>query len=59
MIGFDAEENKIKHFRVDKILKICCLEAEREGRELFQKFDMADYSRKSFGMFGGKEQNVS
>ena len=58
MIGFDAEENKIKHFRVDKILKICCLEAEREGRELFQKFDMADYSRKSFGMFGGEEQCV-
>ncbi len=58
MIGFDAEENKIKHFRVDKMLKIYCLEAEREGRELFQKFDMADYSRKSFGMFGGEEQYV-
>ena len=58
MIGFDAEENKIKHFRVDKMLKIRCLEKEREGRELFKQFDMAAYSRKSFGMFGGEEQYV-
>ena len=58
LIGFDEQEGKIKHFRVDKMLKISCLEKDREGRELFRKFDMADYSRKSFGMFGGEEQYV-
>jgi len=58
LIGYDAEEEKIKHFRVDKMLKIQCLEEEREGRELFVQFDMAAYSRKSFGMFGGKEEYV-
>ena len=31
---------------------------EREGKEHFQKLDMADYAKKSFGMFGGKEQTV-
>lgn len=58
MIGFDGEEKKIKHFRVDKMLKIGYLDEGREGRELFERFDMASYSRKSFGMFGGEEQYV-
>ena len=30
----------------------------REGKEFFEKFDMAAYARKSFGMFGGEEQYV-
>ena len=58
MIGYDGQEGKIKHFRVDKMLKIKCLEAEREGRELFARFDMGAYSRKSFGMYGGEEEYV-
>lgn len=58
MIGFDAKAGQIRHYRVDKMLKIGCLEESREGRELFEKFDMAAYARKSFGMFGGEEQYV-
>ena len=30
----------------------------REGKEHFKKLNMADYTKKSFGMFGGKEQTV-
>ena len=30
----------------------------REGKEHFKKLDMADYAKKSFGMFGSKEQKV-
>ena len=58
LIGFDSEENKIKHYRVDKMLKISYMEEAREGKEFFEKFDMAAYARKSFGMFGGEEQYV-
>lgn len=47
---------QIKHYRVDKMLKIQMSEEEREGKEWFRKLDMADYAKKSFGMFGGKEQ---
>ena len=43
MIGFDSEANKIKHFRVDKMLKSTCMEENREGKEFFDKFDMAVY----------------
>lgn len=58
LIGFDSRENKIKHFRVDKMLKICTTDEPREGKELFEGFDVANYTKKSFGMFGGEEQIV-
>lgn len=58
LVGYDSEAGKIKHYRVDKMLHMRIMENPREGKEHFQKLDMADYTRKSFGMFGGKEQNV-
>lgn len=58
LVGFDQKAGKIKHYRVDKMLHIRIMEEVREGKEHFQQLDMADYTRKSFGMFGGKEQNV-
>ena len=58
LVGFDSEAGLIKHFRVDKMLRIALSNETREGREHFKKLDMADYARKSFGMFGGEEETV-
>ena len=58
LIAYDSEENKIKHFRVDKMLNIAMTDEMREGKEMFEKFDIAVYSRKLFGMFDGEEQIV-
>lgn len=58
LVGYDSKVGQIKHYRVDKMLRIQMSEEDREGREHFKKLDMADYAKKSFGMFGGKEQNV-
>ena len=58
LVGFDSEAERIKHYRVDKMLKIRMSEEDRDGKEFFKKLDMADYARKSFGMFGGEEQTV-
>ncbi len=58
LIAYDAEAEKIKHYRVDKIRNIKIMEAKREGRELFRDFDMAAYGRRSFGMFGGEPVKV-
>ena len=58
MIGYDSDAGMIKHYRVDKMLHIKISEESREGKEHFKKLDMADYAKKSFGMFGGKEQTV-
>ena len=32
---------------------------KREGKEQFQHFDIAAYSKKTFGMFAGKEETVT
>lgn len=58
LVGYDSEAGEIRHYRVDKMLRIRMTEESREGKEYFQKLDMADYAKKSFGMFGGKEQDV-
>lgn len=59
LVGYDSEAGKIKHYRVDKMLHLRMTDEKREGREHFNKLDMADYAKKSFGMFGGKEQKVT
>lgn len=59
LIAHDTEVNKIKHFRVDKMGKIEILEDTlRTGNELFQQVDIAEYTNKTFGMFGGDTETV-
>lgn len=60
LIAHDAAENKIKHFRVDKMGGIQVLsDVKREGSALFERFDIADYTNKTFSMFGGREETVT
>lgn len=59
MIAYDSNEDKIKHFRVDKMLKIDITGKKREGRDRFEQFDMGIYEKKMFGMFTGEELNVT
>ena len=58
LIAFDEAAGIIKHFRVDKMLKIGLTDEERVGRDSFEDFDLAAFSRKTFGMFGGPDANV-
>jgi predicted DNA-binding transcriptional regulator YafY len=58
LIAFDSKANKIKHFRVDKMLHIESNGEAREGESSFNKFDMGAYAKKTFGMFVGEEKTV-
>lgn len=58
LVGYDSQADMIKHYRVDKMLKIKVESARREGRNKFEKIDMAAYAKKMFGMFDSEEQNV-
>lgn len=59
LVGFDSKADKIKHYRVDKMLKISVVDEMREGKEHFKQFNAADYARMNFAMFGGKEESVT
>lgn len=58
MIAHDEIEDKIKHYRVDKILKSECIDEPREGEDKFNEDDMAEYTQRRFGMFDGEEEDV-
>ncbi|MBQ4505372.1 MAG: WYL domain-containing protein [Firmicutes bacterium] len=60
LVAYDSEEQKIKHYRVDKMLKISLCEGDlREGRDSFDKNQLAGYSTKHFNMYGGDLQYVT
>lgn len=58
MVGYDSDAEMIKHFRVDKMLNIEITDQIRRGKERFEKFDLANYAKKVFGMFSGEERTV-
>ena len=58
LVAYDAKSGKIKHYRVDKMLKISCMDSAREGKEHFEKFNIPEYTKKNFGMFAGEEDTV-
>ncbi len=58
LIAYDADENKIKHYRVDKLKNVEILKERRDGREQFKDFNLAKYLKMSFGMYGGEPTTV-
>lgn len=59
LIAYDDKDQIIKHFRIDKMLHVSLLAQTRAGKESFDNFDLALYSRKTFGMFAGESQTVT
>lgn len=58
LIAFDHVEQKIKHYRVDKMDKIHITGEKREGKAEFNDFDPGRYAKKNFGMFAGETRRV-
>lgn len=59
LVAYDAEAALIKHYRVDKMMRITATEDPRRGKGKFKEFDMAKYSKSVFGMFTGEETLVT
>lgn len=59
LVAFDSEAGMIKHYRVDKMIKLKVCDEKREGEAHFRNFDMALYSRKTFGMYSGSDEQVT
>lgn len=58
LVGFNNIEAKIKHFRVDKMLKVEVTNLRRLGKNEFKEIRMSEYTNRLFGMFDGEEQYV-
>ena len=58
LIAYDSNDEKIKHYRVDKMNKMSLVEARREGMSEFKKINVSEYSGRVFGMYSGRSERV-
>lgn len=59
VIALDEKSGVVKHYRVDKMLKIRVEEEKRNGEEIFGDFNVAQFAARTFGMFGGREETLT
>lgn len=58
LVAYDEKCETVKHYRVDKILQIRIEEASRNGRDIFENYDVGELTSRTFGMFGGREETI-
>lgn len=58
LLGYDEKDEKIKHYRVDKMDCVEMTQECRKGREAFEGIDLPKYANKAFGMYSGEEETV-
>lgn len=58
LIAFDDSSEQMRFYRVDKMLEIELTDELRTGRERFENFDIALFTKKTFGMFAGEETEL-
>lgn len=58
LVAYDDKAGIIKHYRVDKMLRITITESPRAGRDVYSTQDLSAYSKSLFGMYGGESVKV-
>lgn len=59
LVAHDGEEDRIKHFRVDKLGRVYLTNESAEVCDTVQRLDLDEYSSKVFGMYGGRDELVT
>ena len=57
LAGYDHKHREMRHYRVDKMAELAMTCLPMEGVE--EGFDIAEYAKKYFGMFSGREGQVT
>ena len=58
LITFSSKYNDFTHYRVDRMTEIDLLDEDRDPLQDRVQFDIAEYTKKVFNMFGGEEVTV-
>ena len=59
LAAFDEKAGEIRHYRVDKMGDVMLLEEKREGKEQYEQLNPAEYTKQTFGMFGGERTGLT
>ncbi len=58
VVAYDEASDSIRHYRVDKMQSITATDKKRILTQQFENMDIGVYAQTTFGMFGGKAQNI-
>ena len=59
LMALPEEGEELRTYRVDKLDGVQLLEEKRQGHEIFEKVDLASYTRITFSMYAGEAQQVT
>ena len=59
LVAFEHAHQELRHYRVDKMTEIVVTGLDREGRDKYPNFQLAEYGQKHFGMYSGQEMQVT
>lgn len=59
LIAYHEEYGQIRHYRVDKMLNMEIEDKSRLGEDIFNQFNLAEFGKKTFGMFAGKDSDIT
>ena len=59
LIAYHEKFSQIRHYRVDKMKAMSILDESRNGEASFRNFNLAAYTKKTFGMFSGYDETVT
>ena len=58
LLGYDDDDEVMKHFRVDKIASLQETKNRRKGSDAFKSIDLGRYTSMVFGMYHGETKQV-
>lgn len=59
LVGYNEHVGGIRHYRVDKMIGTKLLDEKREGAEEFENFNLAEFAKKTFGMYSGHDEMIT
>lgn len=59
LLAYDAQQEEIRSYRVDRMANFKFNNNDREGQEAFKKIDLAQFQKYTFGMYQGKKEVVT
>lgn len=59
LLTYNDEKGIIKNYRVDKMAEVQVIGERRQGKQVFENYDLSQFSRHTFGVFNGEEISVT
>ncbi len=58
LLGFDDKQQKLVHYRIDRMKDVKRFGEKRDGEREFLDVDLKSYTQRVFNMYGGEERRV-